>query len=274
MLSEAVQERQKLARLTARRGAELVWLDVDAQSGSPIAIGLSSDANRASWRIVLRLRQELAVNAASLRAGTFEPPAEVAAPVPIVPLPAPPPSAAVVNWRELGCASWPLRCVGRSEGERIRTQQLPGEGVALSATVAGEERRLELAGYLKAWPGLTFEVRELPATAARGWCPAAESKLGEGLELTRTITRLQTEFGGSHESDLGDDARSLRAQLMDETKERYRRQVAALDGLAKPFRGSAGAAVVVVKSREAGLEALAVLIQKGCGGWSERAPRR
>jgi hypothetical protein len=132
VLSEAVEQQQKVARLTARRGAELAWLDVDAQSGTPVALGLSSDAGRVSWRIVLRLRQELAVNVATIRPGTFEPPVEVVPPLPVVPAEPPLPTAAVVNWRELELRVLAFALRWRTEGERIRTKQLPGEGILLS----------------------------------------------------------------------------------------------------------------------------------------------
>lgn len=261
-IEPAAQQSDAFSRITARRRnpkmTESAWLDFDRHSGKPLSLGLSAEGSAASWQIVFRLQEDVFVNASEVPPGTFSPPAMERTSLPARRAAPPPP--VIADPVELEGRILAFLVDWRAEGERLHIGQVPGENVAVTGQLLSAERRRELAAALNTWPGVSFRLSELPAASgSAGWCAKALTKSGESLQLADFLSEL----------DRLSQATTVPERLRGDLETRYAAQLASLDQLVRPFRGSDGAAVAVVRSRQAAAESLVHLIEAACAGWHD-----
>jgi hypothetical protein len=258
-------------RLVARQKQESfqesAWLDVDPVRHAPVALGLSSETASAAWKLVLRLEKEESPPLAAVPADAFVP-ESAATPVAVSTVVASVPDIAPVNedfdQRELSAIAFTSRW--RKPGEHLQVERLPDQGIFINGRVTDADRKSEVARLLDAWPGLSFSVQATGETATSGWCSVASAHLFEAAETARVMERLEQHFT---KPELAAELRALRDRVATEQTAGFASAVEELDRLLRPIRGSAPAAVVVVKGPLDALATLSSLIRHSCDSASD-----
>jgi hypothetical protein len=104
-------------------------------------------------------------------------------------------------------------------------------------------------------------VQAAASEAKTGWCSLASGHLLEAAENARVMQRLEEHYT---KPDLAAELRTLRDRVAAEQTAGFASAIEELDRLLRPIRGSAPAAVVVVKGPLDALATLSGLIRRSC----------
>lgn len=240
---------------------EHAWLELEAASSRPVALGLASDSPRAAWRLMLRLETEEEPAPGDIPAYAFGPSVRpVTAPVHAPGLPVPVPSAAVAPPVDLELRVLAFAGRSRAAGERVRAAQKP-DGLFLEAHASSEERKAKWRGLLETWPSLNFVIETAPPPARGQWCADAILTAGEAEQAAWFLDRLEA-LGPPQDPE----AANIRSAFNDENRDLYTRSLQTLDRLLRPVRGAP--ALAVLTQKQSALAAISKILGGACAGHS------